>query len=166
MVSAALGTPVPRVGQAEQLSVAAVPAGGKTRILVVEDDPFVRGGILCLVNRQPDLVCCGEAGSCAEILPAIAALNPGLLLLDLCLADGEAFDLIPVVRKRHPHVAILVLSQYDERVYAPRVLAAGAGGYIMKEAAASDLVPAIHQVLAAKVYLSSEMTSRLFSPPV
>jgi DNA-binding NarL/FixJ family response regulator len=127
---------------------------------VVEDDPFVRGGIVCLINGQADLTCCGETGSIAATPMAVAAQKPDVVLLDLKLEDGEAFDLIHSLRRQFPNVPILVLSQYDEKFYAQRALQAGAGGYVMKEAATEHLLSALRMVLNGKIYLSPAMTTR------
>ena len=135
---------------------------------MVEDDPFVRGGILCLINGQADLTCCGEAGSIAGTPLAVAAQKPDVVLLDLKLEDGEAFDLINSLRRQFPNVPVLVLSQHDEKFYAERALQAGARGYVMKEAATEYLLSALRLVLDGKTYLSPAMTARLIqtaSPP-
>ena len=137
------------------------PGLEKVRVLVVEDDPFVRGGIVRLINGQADLDCCGEAGSIAAAPVAVAQKNPGLVLLDLKLEDGQAFDLIPILRQRFPHLPLLILSQYDERLYAERALQLGVRGYIMKEAATEHLLGAIRLVMDGKIYLSPAMTARL-----
>jgi DNA-binding NarL/FixJ family response regulator len=145
----------------------------KVRVLVVEDDPFVRGGIVRLINGQADLACCGEAGSIAATLPAVASQKPEVVLLDLKLEDGEALDLINSIRRQFPKVQVLVLSQHDEKHYAERALQAGAGGYVMKEAATEHLLSALRVVLDGKLYLSPAMTARLiqtasprqFDPP-
>ena len=133
----------------------------KSRILVVEDDPFVRGGIVRLINGQTDLACCGETGSIAAALPAVAAQKPDLVLLDLKLPEGEAFDLINSLRQQYPNVPILILSQYDEKFYAERALQAGASGYLMKETATEHLLSALRIVLGGKIYLSPAMTARV-----
>ena len=134
---------------------------------MVEDDPFVRGGIVCLINGQADLACCGEAGSIAATPMAVAAQKPDVVLLDLKLEDGEAFDLIHSLRRQSPNMPILVLSQHDEKFYAERALQAGARGYVMKEAATEHLLSALRLVLDGKVYLSPAMTARLIqtAPP-
>lgn len=141
------------------------PAGSqgqeKVRVLVVEDNPFVRGGIVRLVNGQADMACCGEASSIADTPMAVAAQKPNVVLLDLKLEDGEAFDLIAALRRQFPNVPVLVLSQYHEKFCAERALEAGAKGYLMKEAATEHLLSALRMVLDGKIYLSAAMTARL-----
>ena len=133
----------------------------KARILVVEDDPFVRGGIVRLVNGEADLTCCGEAGTIAATPMAVAAQKPDMVLLDLKLEDGEAFDLINSLKRQFPNLPILILSQHDEKFYAERALQAGARGYVMKEAATEHLLSALRKVRDGKIYLSQVMTARL-----
>ena len=160
----------PRPGPAPNLppaSLAPNPGPEKVRILVVEDDPFVRGGIARLINGQADLACCGEAGSIAATPLAVATQKPNLVLLDLKLQDGDTFDLINSLKRQFPNVPILVLSQYDEKLYAEKALQAGARGYVMKEAATEQLLSALRMVLDGKIYLSPAMTARLIqaAPP-
>jgi DNA-binding NarL/FixJ family response regulator len=155
-------TPQPVRGTNVRPASTPVVEGSQTsRILVVEDDPFVRGGIVRLINGQNDLTCCGETGSIAAALPAVAAQKPDLVLLDLKLQEGEAFDLINSLRRQYPNVPILILSQYNEKFYAERALQAGASGYLMKEAATEHLLSALRLVLDGKIYLSPAMTTRL-----
>ena len=127
----------------------------------MEDDPFVREGIVSLINSQADLVCCAEAGSIAATTALVAMQRPNLVLLDLKLQDGQAFDLIQSMQRQLPELPVLVLTQCDERLYAERALQAGARGYIMKEAATDNLLSAIRMVMEGKIYLSPAMTARL-----
>jgi len=133
----------------------------KVRILVVEDNPFVRKGIVRIISRQSDFACCGEADSIASAPLMMAAERPDFVLLDLQLKDGEAFDLIGKLKSLSPGVPILILSQGDETVYAERVLRAGANGYIMKQEAAAELLCAIRTVLRGEIYVSGAMDERL-----
>jgi DNA-binding NarL/FixJ family response regulator len=133
----------------------------KTRVLVVEDNSFVRAGIVTLINRQSDLTCCGEADSIASAPLVMAQKKPDLVLLDLRLKDGEAFELIEKLKGQSPHTPILVLSQGEEALYAEKVLRAGADGYIMKQEAAGELLAAVRTVLHGKIYVSPAMALRL-----
>ena len=150
--------PVPNLAPA---APPADPGPEKVRVLVVEDDCFVRGGIVCLINGQADLTCCGEAGSIAAAPMAVAVQKPDVVLLDLKMEDGEAFDLIDSLKRQFPNVPVLVLSHYDEKFYAERALQAGARGYIMKEAATEHLLSALRMVSNGKIYLSPAITARL-----
>ncbi|OQA07802.1 MAG: Oxygen regulatory protein NreC [Firmicutes bacterium ADurb.Bin373] len=135
----------------------------KTRILIVDDHPIVREGLIRLINRQPDLLVCEEAETVADALAAIVQGQPDLTLLDLILKDRSGLDLIKDVQARYPQHPILVLSMQDESMYAERVLRAGARGYIMKQEGTDNLIQAIRQVLRGEIYLSDKMSSQLLN---
>ena len=134
-----------------------------TRILIVDDHPLVRTGLAQLIGDCPDLEVCGEAGDMAEALRQIDALDPDLAIIDLSLAGGSGLDLIEHIKARGRDILMLVASMHDETLYAERVLAAGARGYINKQEAQERIVHAIRHVLGGKVYLSEKMTERLIS---
>jgi DNA-binding NarL/FixJ family response regulator len=133
------------------------------KILIVDDHPLVRTGLAQLIGDCPDLEVCAEAGDMAEALRRIDAVKPDLAIIDLSLSGGSGLDLIERIRARSPEILMLVASMHDETLYAERVLAAGARGYVNKQEAQDRIVHAIRQVLGGKVYLSEKMTERLLS---
>jgi len=133
------------------------------RILIVDDHPLVRTGFSQLIGDCPDLEVCGEAADMAEALRLIDSDCPDLAIIDLSLAGGSGLDLIERIKSRNLDTLMLVASMHDETLYAERVLAAGARGYINKQEAQESIVRAIRQVLGGKVYLSEAMTERLLS---
>lgn len=133
------------------------------RILIVDDHPLVRTGFAQLIGDCPDLEVCGEAGDMSQALIQIEACKPDLAIIDLSLAGGSGLDLIEHIRARDKKILMLVASMHDETLYAERVLAAGARGYINKQEAQERIIQAIRQVLSGKVYLSQHMTDRLLS---
>ena len=126
----------------------------KTRILVVDDHPMVRHGLVRLISQQKDLLCCGEASTADEARAAIAKLKPDLVILDLRLQRGDGLELIKSLKCLHPNLRILILTQYDAPLYAERALRAGALGYLVKEQAANEILNAIRTVLSGQVYLT------------
>lgn len=134
-----------------------VSAGGKHRVLVVDDHPIVRHGLRQMIDAEPDLMVCGEAQSDREARAAIRELEPDVMIVDVSLAQGDGMDLVREVHAQRPELPMLVLSMHDEKIYAERLLAAGASGYIMKEAAFDQLLVALRRVLAGGVYLSEAM---------
>ncbi len=134
-----------------------------TRILIVDDHPLVRTGFAQLIGDCPDLEVCGEAGDMAEALRQIEAIEPDLAIIDLSLAGGSGLDLIEHIKSRNKNILMLVASMHDETLYAERVLAAGARGYINKQEAQERIIKAIRHVLDGKVYLSQQMTERMLS---
>ena len=133
------------------------------RILIVDDHPLVRAGLAQLIGDCPDLEVCAEAADMAEALRQIDSTNPDLAIIDLSLAGGSGLDLIEHIKSRNRNILMLVASMHDEMLYAERVLAAGARGYINKQEAQESIIRAIRQVLSGKVYLSAAMTDRMLS---
>src|SRR5437667_7646146 len=110
-----------------------VRSAGKKPILVIDDHPIYRLGLKLLLDRQPDLYCCGEAGSAASAHVAMAATKPCAVVVDLRLGEEDGLELVQSLKSQFPHLPILVVSQHDETIHAGRALRAGAGGYVMKE---------------------------------
>ena len=133
----------------------------KGRLLLVEDHPVTREGLAQLLNQQPDLQVCGQAGTAPEALTAADALKPDLVLVDISLGGTSGIELIKDLASRHATLPILVLSTHDELLYAERSLRAGARGYVMKHEPTERVMAAIRQVLRGGVYLSEQMQSRL-----
>ena len=131
----------------------------KSRTIVVEDHPVVCGGLMQLVNSQPDLACVGAADNTADARRLVRECKPDVTILDLRLKGGDALDFIKTLRVEHPEVKVLVLSQYDELLFAERALRAGASGYIMKENATDELLRAIRKVLAGELYYSEKVAA-------
>ena len=133
----------------------------RARVLLVDDHPIFLEGLAELIQRQPNLTCCGQCRSARDVLSAVMQLKPDLLLLDLRLKDGDALDLLPQLNELHPGLPVLVISQADQELYAERVLRAGARGYIAKEEATEEVLNAIATVLAGKVYVNPKVADRL-----
>jgi DNA-binding NarL/FixJ family response regulator len=133
----------------------------RRKILVVDDHPMTRSGVVHLLGKQADLVVCGEAGNPAEALTDIPKSRPDLLLADLTMPGRSGVEFIKDVLALHPELPILIASMHDEAIYAERVLRAGARGYIMKEAGGEKLLAAIRQVLKGQVYVSEQMAAKI-----
>jgi DNA-binding NarL/FixJ family response regulator len=133
----------------------------RARVLVVDDHPMTRYGIVRLIEQEPDLVVCGEAENASRALAAVRALKPKVVLADLTMPGGEGLEFIKDVRSLHPEVAVLVVSMHDEALYAERALRAGARGYIMKNEGGEKLVEAIRQILQGKTYVSENMSGKV-----
>jgi len=129
-----------------------------TRILIVDDHPLVREGLIGLLAAQSDFVVCGEASGVAEARQLVASTKPDVAIIDLTLSDGTGIELIKDLRARCPAVKLLVLSMHDESLYAERALRAGAVGYVSKHEASRTIVQAVRTILTGKLYLSPNMT--------
>lgn len=141
--------------------VAAPAAAVRKRILVVDDHPFMRAGLAQLIDRQPDMHVCCEAGNPAEALQALARNLPDLVLTDITMPGRSGVEFIKDLLALHPTMPVLVISMHDESIYAERMLRAGARGYIMKEAGGEALLAALRQVLAGQIYVSAKLSARL-----
>src|SRR5882724_10776864 len=120
----------------------------RSRILLVEDHAVVRFGIAQLINKQSDLVVCGEEENAARALDAMAALKPDLVIADISLKDSSGLELMRNIKAQYPKLPILVVSAHDESVYAEIAFRAGALGYLMKQEAVDKILTAIRRVLA------------------
>jgi DNA-binding NarL/FixJ family response regulator len=122
---------------------------------------MMRAGLAQLINKQPDVEVCCEAGNPAEALQEIPGCQPDLLVTDITMPGRSGVEFIKDVLALHPALAILVVSMHDELIYAERLLRAGARGYVMKEAGGEKLLAAIRQVLGGKVYVSERLSATL-----
>jgi DNA-binding NarL/FixJ family response regulator len=148
---------------AKTKSKASKPAA---RVLIVDDHPAVREALVLRIATQPDLEVCGEAADAAEALRLAAAADPDVAVIDIALKSGNGIDLIKRLKARNDKFRALVWSMFGEDLYAERALRAGAMGYITKEQATGQIIEAIRQVLAGKVYLSAAMTEKLLKRAV
>lgn len=131
------------------------------RVFLVEDHPVFRRGLKEIIGQEPDLEVCGEAEDVAQAVAAIAKCPPDLVIVDISLHGRSGLDLIRELRDRHPGLTVLVVSMYDETLYAERALAAGALGYVMKQEAPESIVRAARSALEGRPYLSERLTAAL-----
>lgn len=127
------------------------------KVFIVDDHPIVRQGLGQLINHEPDLKVCGEAAGVREARIGLSQTNPDIVILDLSLRDSDGLELIKDIRSKYRHLPVLVLSMHDESIYAERLLSAGANGYIMKQAAADQLLVALRRVLSGGIYVSEQI---------
>ncbi len=137
------------------------PLTKKIRVFVVDDHPIVRQGLAQLLNREPDLMVCGEAEDARAALQSIDASKPDILIVDVSLNGPDGIDLLKTIRTRDSHLPVLILSMHDESLYAERALRAGANGYIMKQEATERVLIAIRQILTGEVYVSDRMAQKM-----
>src|SRR5205809_1571257 len=131
----------------------------KSHVIIVDDHPVLCDGLKQLIDRQPDLTCVGVADNTSDAKRLAQECNPDLIILDLRLKGGDALDFIKTLRVECPDVKVLVLSQYDELIFAERTLRAGAAGYIMKENATDAVLRAVRKVLAGELYFSERVAA-------
>ena len=133
----------------------------KRAVFVIDDHPIVREGLVQLINREADLVVCGLAEDAYGALKAMESLKPNIAIADISLKGADGIELIKNLKLRMPTLPVLVLSIHDETFYAPRVLRAGARGYIMKQEATENVLVALRRVLSGEIYLSERMANKM-----
>jgi len=132
-------------------------------VLIVEDYPLVREGLIALLNQNRDYAVCGQAGDAETALRLLEDLRPDIVFLDLRLGDVDGFDLIKQMRVVHPEVRILVISMHGEEMYAERSLAAGAVGYIMKSEPPERILDALGEIREGRIYVSRRISMQVLS---
>ena len=137
------------------------PSEKKSSVIVVEDHPVLCDGLKQLINSQPDLACVGVGDDVSGAKRLVAECKPDLMVLDLRLKGGDTLDFIKTLRVEHPEVKVLILSQYDELIFAERALRAGASGYVMKENATDEVLRAVRKVLAGELYFSERVATAI-----
>ncbi|XZE43509.1 response regulator [Pirellulaceae bacterium SH467] len=135
----------------------------KSRILIVDDHPLMRDGLTMRITSQTDLVVCGEAATEEEALTLVKNLCPDLVLIDISLKSGNGIELVKRVRLLNATTKMLIVSAFQESLYAERALRAGALGYLDKQESNEKLIEAIRTVLRGERFVSAETTQRLVS---
>ena len=134
----------------------------KKQLLLVDDHPIVRKGLRTILEQEPDLRVIGEAGNRAETVNHVRGLKPDLILLDVSLEGSDGIEITKALRAEFgTHPPILIVSMYDESLYAERALRAGAQGFIMKHEVADNIVKAVRQVLSGKIYVSDGVRQKV-----
>jgi DNA-binding NarL/FixJ family response regulator len=134
---------------------------GKIKVFIIDDHELVRQGLRTLISSEDDLEVCGEAANVCQAKQLKQSIEPDLAVIDISLPDGSGLDLINNLHQWRPEMRIIVLSMYDDELFAERALNSGAMGYINKQDSANKLLEAIRQVLDNKVYVSPKITDRL-----
>jgi DNA-binding NarL/FixJ family response regulator len=142
--------------------VKTTPKLRRHRIFLVDDHPVTREGLARLINNEPDLEVCGEAGAASRAFSEIGATKPDLVIVDVSLTTGPSgLELIKNLAARDARQRMLALSTHDESLYAERALRAGAKGYVMKQEPTRHVMQAIRKILNGEIYLSKTMNDRM-----
>lgn len=132
------------------------------RILIVDDHPMVREGLVARLQAVPRFDVVGEAGNRAEALAQLGTAQPDVVLMDVGLKDANGIALGAEMLAARPSIKLLMFSMYDNPEYVQRALTAGARGYVLKDAPAQEIVSAIDAVAAGGTFLSAAVSGRLF----
>jgi DNA-binding NarL/FixJ family response regulator len=136
-----------------------LPAGEVLRIVLADDHAVVREGLKALVNAQPDMRVVGEAADGEAAWQAARDLAPDVLVMDLSMPILGGAEATARVRSDCPGVKVLALTVHEERLYLTQLLRAGASGYVLKRAAAAELVRAVRTVAAGGTYIDPSVAA-------
>lgn len=127
--------------------------GKPVRVMVVDDHEIIHQALAAMFRREADIEFCGSAMKVTDAVPMIPEVRPDLIIVDLSIQHStDGLLLVEIVKSRYPEIKTLVLSMYDENIYAERAIRAGAGGYIMKEDMRVEVVGAIREIMSGRIY--------------
>jgi DNA-binding NarL/FixJ family response regulator len=139
----------------------APPAG--VRILIVDDHPLIRDGLKSRLQAHPEWHVVGEADNSEEAFRMTRDLRPDLVIVDLSLKRGNGLDLIKQIASLMSPPKILVCSMHDESLYAQRVIQAGAMGFVHKQHASEQIVPAVARILTGRIHVSELVAEQIMT---
>jgi two-component system, NarL family, response regulator NreC len=146
-----------------QTALVATKAKGAAaiRVLIVDDHPVVRSGLRLLLAQESDIEPVGEAGTGREAVFQARDLKPDVILMDVVMPDQTGLDVLPMLIREHPEIKVLLLSMQDDPRYVREAFAAGASGYVLKEAVDAEVVAAVREVARGGRYVNPELGARL-----
>jgi DNA-binding NarL/FixJ family response regulator len=137
------------------------PVIEKKKILIVEDHPLFRAMLVQLIGQEPEMTVCGQGDNLKAALTIIEQTQPDAAIVDLTLHGSSGLELIKELKARNLALPVLVLSMHTEKLYAERVLRAGAKGYVSKHESPAEVVAAIRKVLAGRIYVSERINEAI-----
>jgi two-component system response regulator NreC len=156
------GCGFPRIASGAPRVTSAVVADS-VRVLIVDDHAVVRSGLRLLLGQEPDIEPVGEAGTGREAVFEARKLKPDVILMDVVMPDQTGLEVLPTLLHEHPDTKVLLLSMQDDPRYVREAFAAGASGYVLKEAADAEVVAAVREVAGGGRYINPELGARLVS---
>ena len=143
----------------------AADARATIRIVLADDHEVVRSGLHLLLEVEPDIEVVAEASDIDSARRYVRGHHPAVLVLDLNMPGGSSLEAIPAIREEAPETQIVVLTMQQEPAFAREALSNGALGYVLKEAAAEELVQAVRRAAAGESYLNPALGARLAAQP-
>jgi DNA-binding NarL/FixJ family response regulator len=130
------------------------------RVILADDHILVRAGIRALLEKLPGVEVAGEAGDGREVLNLVETLRPNVVLMDISMPGLNGLEATARITQEFPEVRVIILSMHHDEESYWRALKAGAAGYLLKIAAATELATALQRVLKGEIYLSLEIAQR------
>lgn len=135
------------------------------RVVIADDHAVVRRGLRQVLDDEDDVEVVAEAADLSSAIRYVRGHRPDVLVLDLNLPEGLSLDAIPEIRAEFPSTQIVILTMQNEPAYARQALASGALGYVLKEAAESELVEAVRRAAQGDTYLNPRLGARVAAEP-
>lgn len=139
------------------------------RVLIADDHAIVRAGLRALIHSESTMELVGEATGGYETLELVGVVQPDVLVLDISMPDLDGISVTRKIKAQFPFLYILILTIHEDQALLRESLRAGAGGYILKQAAEAELISAIHTILRGDLYVDPSMLRLLLKdevPPV
>jgi len=131
------------------------------RVLIVDDHAVVRTGLRLLLDAEKDIEVVGEAGTARDAVFEARTTKPDVILMDVVMPGGSGIEATPQLLHEEPDAKVLVLSMQDDPSYVRQAFSAGAAGYVLKEAADTEVVAAVREVAAGGRYVNPALGARL-----
>lgn len=125
----------------------------RIRVLVADDHAIVREGVRMILGREPDIEVVGEAGDGQQALDLVATVHPQVVIMDISMPGVGGIEATQRLKATHPEVQVLALTMHEDETYVFQLLRAGAAGYVLKRAAAQDLVQAVRAAARGEAFL-------------
>jgi two-component system response regulator NreC len=135
----------------------------KTKVLIADDHALVREGIVAFLKLCDDIEVIAEASDGLEAIEKTNKFHPDIIIMDINMPKLGGLETTIEIKKMHPQIKILVLTQYEDREYITRFLKAGVSGYLLKKAVGSDLINALRSIIRGELYLYSSIASEVVS---
>ena len=125
----------------------------RTKVLIADDHAIVREGVRMILAKEPDIEVVGEAEDGQQALDLVEQLGPNVVIMDLSMPGMGGIEATKKVKEQHPSVSVLALTMHEDESYVFQLLRAGASGYVLKRAAAQDLVQAVRAAAKGEAFL-------------
>ena len=131
------------------------------KVLLADDHKMIRDGLRALIKEQADIEVVGEAGNGIETIESAPKVNPHIIVMDIAMPDMNGIEAARKIRAQFPHMKIITLSVHHDKRYVSEMLKVGASGFVLKDCAFEELITAIREVMANRVYLSPKVAGEV-----
>jgi two-component system, NarL family, response regulator NreC len=138
----------------------------KIRVLIADDHAVLQAGLEAMLNAEADMAVVGSVSEGTDVVREAMALLPDVVLLDINMPGMNGLEALAELRAAIPHIRVLILTMHDDAQYLRQAMAAGAAGYVLKQAAGKELLSAIRTVHGGGVYLHPAHARTLATPPL